>query len=587
MSVRITSNYLTPMVWDDCGTTIKVRVLFYDTELAGTPDDGRLIAELTGCVTGGSFTFTDSSDMMSSGTLTFVVDDVWKPILSVKNMSWWFRGKIKVFKIYHDNETDGEIEIPFGVYTVGSNSWSYNENTYSLSMTLTDLMESLTADKGCTIIGRAGGHTSPSWAFNQFETIRIEAGVDIQKTLTEFTENYAPFAYEYSIAASETVGTEFPYEMDFDSSSGLYEVFEKVKGLAIGTRMRFDINGVFRFETEPMKWEESCHILGRHVANLVISEERTVNADAYRNAIAVWGKTIDITTQGTTSYVQVSLTASARGTYYIKNDDGSYSAVKLDGTNFDSTKTYYKRTTTTGTTASGNAAVGKYFGVATDYSNAYVEDTRCEVITNEALCSNDLCRELAEYELYKRNRLTETLTVTIVDRCLPMYYQITDGNLGVGEKFEYTSVITGETDVYILSELSNDLASGTVTLKLDKFYEFYPDRVKLYVDNFDGITYTYTVENNIIHFVFSGNNQRALFKFYVDNVFFTEVCTDTADLVLDEGSHYIEIRCYNPMIKPADLPSIRVKVGDAETFNLLAEDGNVLLTERKEQIITE
>ena len=41
------------------------------------------------------------------------------------------------------------------------------------------------------------------------------------------------------------------------------------------------------------------------------------------------------------------------------------------------------------------------------------------------------------------------------------------------------------------------------------------------------------------------------------------------------------------MIKPADLPSIRIKVGDAETFNLLAEDGNVLLTERKEQIITE
>ena len=49
----------------------------YDTELSDWADDGNLIAGVSGLVTGGSFTFSDNSDMFASGSLTFIVDEIW------------------------------------------------------------------------------------------------------------------------------------------------------------------------------------------------------------------------------------------------------------------------------------------------------------------------------------------------------------------------------------------------------------------------------------------------------------------------------------------------------------------------------
>ena len=103
MSQMITDGYLTPLNYAE-NQQIFCRVKFYDTELTGTPDDGSLIAELSGLVTGGNFTFSDQSDMFASGSLTFVVDEIWRPILNVQHLTWWFKGKIKVYKIYrYDN----------------------------------------------------------------------------------------------------------------------------------------------------------------------------------------------------------------------------------------------------------------------------------------------------------------------------------------------------------------------------------------------------------------------------------------------------------------------------------------------------
>lgn len=41
---------------------------------------------------------------------------------------------------------------------------------------------------------------------------------------------------------------------------------------------------------------------------------------------------------------------------------------------------------------------------------------------------------------------------------------------GVGRLIEYTSALTGETDLYTLLKWSNDFNSGTVTLELEPFY---------------------------------------------------------------------------------------------------------------------
>ena len=76
MSQMITEGYLTPLDYAE-NQQIFVKVEFYDTELSDWADDGNLIAELSGLVTGGNFTSSDNSDMFASGSLTFIVDEIW------------------------------------------------------------------------------------------------------------------------------------------------------------------------------------------------------------------------------------------------------------------------------------------------------------------------------------------------------------------------------------------------------------------------------------------------------------------------------------------------------------------------------
>ena len=520
---------------------ISAKVKFYDMELGGTADDGRLLFELTGMIVGGSFTFSNNSDMLASGNLSIVVDEIWQPKLSPAYFKQWYKCKCKVFKIYN-YENGNKTEIPYGVYIVGNNSWNYNISSHILTMTLKDCMEALTENYGNTIIGRSGGHDAPTWAFVQYESILIEAGRSIGDTVIEFNENYAPFAYEVSIDGITGENT-FPYDLQIDSSSGLYEALVKMKEIVAGGRMFFDLNGMLHFGQIPMRWEEPCHVLSSQFKNLVISEQWDVNPDSYRNAVIVWGAEITDTATATTS-----------GDVPVPTDPSE---------------------------------VGRYFGVAADYSDAIFEDTKCEVLNFDNLCGNYNCRAMAEYELYKRKRLQRTLTVTLVDRPMPMMYQIKGAVLNVGQKIEYTSISTGETDLYILEEFKNDLAACTITLTLSKFYSFYPPDDDTERKDFGTISYTYTLYKNILRIVFSGDASETSFKIFVDYEFAKQTETNSIELMLEDGQHYIQILAYNPEIEQKEIGSFSIAVGDVGEEWLTTEKGEPLSTQQGYNIIIE
>ena len=542
MSQMITDGYLTPLEYAS-NMVVSARIKFYDTELGGTADDGRFLFEVTGLVTGGSFTFSDNSDMLANGSLSIIVDEVWQPNLSPSYLSQWYRCKCKVFKIYN-YENGNKLEIPYGVYIVDSNSWNYEMSNHTLSMTLKDCMEALTENYGNTIIGRSGGHSAPDWAFVQYESILVEAGRDIGNTVTEFCENYAPFAFDVSIDGIVGENT-FPYDLQIDSSSGLYEALSKMKEIIPAGRMYFDLNGMLHFGQIPMRWAEPCHALGKHLTSLIISEQRSVNPSSYRNAVIVWGAEV-------TKTKEAELTDKALST------------------------------------PTDTSEVGKYFGAASDYSDGIFEDTKCEVLEFNGLCSNKDCREMARYELYKRRRMTETVTVTIVDRPLPMMYQFKAHVLNVGQKIEYTSVNTGETNLYILDEFSNDLASCTITLTMSRFYEFYPNEDEQ-VKGFGELDYTYEIDSNtgLMHIDFTGEVNTALFKVFVDNVFHSETCGSSIDVQLNIGQHYIQLFAYNPMIKQEEIGSFSATIGEVDEEWLTAENGNPLITQQRDYIILE
>lgn len=80
-------------------------------------------------------------------------------------------------------------------------------------------------------------------------------------------------------------------------------------------------------------------------------------------------------------YVQISLTESTRGDYYLKGDDGNYTLVQLDGTNFDSSATYYQKVN----------AVSRWDEISTQST-----DNKVDKIDGKGLSTNDLTDELKE-----------------------------------------------------------------------------------------------------------------------------------------------------------------------------------------------
>lgn len=111
-------------------------------------------------------------------------------------------------------------------------------------------------------------------------------------------------------------------------------------------------------------------------------------------------------------YVQTSCTADTRGDYYLKGDDGNYTLVQLDGTNFDSSATYYQKVN----------AVSRWDEISTQST-----DNKVDKIEGKCLSTNDLTDKLKENYDNASDKAHEHTNKGTLDK-LSMS---TDGNLTV------------------------------------------------------------------------------------------------------------------------------------------------------------
>ena len=94
-------------------------------------------------------------------------------------------------------------------------------------------------------------------------------------------------------------------------------------------------------------------------------------------------------------------------------------------------------------------------------------------------------------------------------------------------------------------------------------------------------------DTGLLHIDFTGEVNTALFKVFVDNVFHSETCGNSIDVLLDEGQHYIQLFAYNPMIKQEEIGSFSVAVGEVIEEWLTTEKGEPLITQIGDNIIIE
>lgn len=89
----------------------------------------------------------------------------------------------------------------------------------------------------------------------------------------------------------------------------------------------------------------------------------------------------------------------------------------------------------------------------------------------EKIYTDELALQRAEYELYLGARLTDSISV----ECLLIPW------LDVNQKVSYTAHLASEKkpQQYMISSINYELGSGTMTVKMARFYPYYPNTVVL------------------------------------------------------------------------------------------------------------
>lgn len=247
-----------------------------------------------------------------------------------------------------------------------------------------------------------------------------------------------------------------PYNMEFNGDTTLYDVLKKITELYPRQSIYFDSDRRLNIVQYTLTWGGNY---GEIVAKrqdflgLTLEEHWDVNLENIKNFTVVWGRN--------------------------QSCIGYYGVTSLKGVCHNCGKFHEFYVSPTGT--NGNAYTCMKCGTPLQRLNMSDETystqrigTHKQVIYNDNLITDEECFNAAKTLTIANCRGKKTLSVTLFDRFLPLYKQsngaMWGSDTGVGRLIEYTSALTGETDLYTLLKWSNDFNSGTVTLELEPFY---------------------------------------------------------------------------------------------------------------------
>lgn len=314
-----------------------------------------------------------------------------------------------------------------------------------------------------------------------------------------------------------------PYDLDFTGEVIYSTVWTSLRDLYPNWEFFFDVNGKFIWRKIPTGLNERA-IIDDSLINDIYVTENTSNAfTGIYNCTEVWGKTFTLSNQdryassqtysGNVYTINLPLTAKANSTLANNNPlkylvNGDKIAFKVSTTN-SSANPYLKivgnvngqsvtltnlpivdsggQSIPAKTLAAGKICVFTFrenLGATLNncvYLNGqtqaygYYEETNTDCpfsvpnlgykivkrIIKETLFSDDLCYNQAEYETYKTCAMQDDINLTMI---------ITPW-LEVNQKVEYTSKLTGETNQYIIKNISWSTLDGTMTLGMYKFRE--------------------------------------------------------------------------------------------------------------------
>ena len=662
----VKSDYLTPTVYPQHFCTS-----FY-IELYGYDFDGRevyYITTLKGDIISGNIDRDRSSEYIGSCSLEIALSD--DCIFNCDENYTWENKIIKIIKTYDflndknysykrpladepyfEDKEETDIKLSLGYYVVDSTSCKYDQSSRTLSLSGTDLLSIFGAEHGSTLIDYENGKQD----INGLVVPSVDdngAHLEVNSTIQTLLMTYSPIELikdgvdgcyinvddwwakpqnewtTIDLIPGDNEGLYIPYDLEFNEAVYLLDPLKKIKDLYEERIIYMSTEKIrFMMRRMPRSWADILYcnwVFGRQLTNLVMSENVSIDRSGVYNCYDVYGKSVTKTETKTSKATSAELAGLNEENGYTKTDTQKSG----DDINFKSTTTTISLNPTTkeGTkTSTVTSTTTPHAIFSLDNPDHPLSTNNIGVrkmtIQDDTCFTNEDCYNAGRWKCIKNVEFKEKTTIVLCDNFVKQILE-NDGleNLGVGGLIEYTSIHTGETNLYMLNKLSHSFTDGTWTLEMQPFKPIrdtgctpisnYPlinkDGVwmsppaedRLYYDggwklSVPRVTYEKGEKGKVTFRVNNKEHTRfSLFKFFIDDKFIGETCTEDENYwkvfkyqFENNGTYKIYVSAYSSFYEPSEKTWISIKIDNIDNA-ILTDTQNNKLTDENYNLLTE
>lgn len=472
------------------------------------------VDNITGNIVSLSYDKSYDSDIRSTCSVTLSIYN--KSNINTDFERTWNRRIVELFCGIYDRTINDYVDYSLGRMLMESGSTKYDATTQEITLSLVDLMASLTEERGSQI------GTSTYFP-------ATEEGVNIRILLINIIQSFGVYN-RYNICEFEDT---LPYDLEFESGIYPIEMLRKVLDLFPYYEMFYDNEGIFTVQMIPTKIEDPIDIDEDILDELIISEGRENNFSDIRNTTEIWGRELDCNYVATScvqsngvyiATVDSTITVLKDGeTYSVVPDANSVANQAMNVQNLGQYDIYYESGSgvynkiNAGDMVANRAYCIRYFQemfilvgelqvrcivqeINAMPTNAAKENYKYENNCNDVewvvnpdnpyacsleptsgriigeikqvlddgeyadIYSTSLAFERARYENWRKCRLQDKVTIEMI--LVPW--------MDVNQKIRFTSPVSGELTTWIVQSISYNFEQWTMDVTASRFYPYYP-----------------------------------------------------------------------------------------------------------------
>lgn len=286
--------------------------------------DGGLLENLEGELLTLSGNVDSDSDIRRTATIELHLDKY--GYLKSRFSSAWMTQMMHLSFGLRDGNTSKIRWFPMGRYLLTKDSYTYDVATESLSLSVADLMASITEERGSAVGSE----------------VTIPAGGTIQSVLEQTANRFFPWLQQAArwmdvkstwgaratdtwkqmrnrgdnVAICDFGGKTVPYDLEFDRGSYPYEFIKKLVDLYPCYEHFISVDGVYTAQEVPSGVGDPVVITADEMAQLVITESGEAQPKDIKNTTELWGQELDA------DYTAKSCDGTTTpGTYHVLFDD--------------------------------------------------------------------------------------------------------------------------------------------------------------------------------------------------------------------------------------------------------------------------